>query len=52
MIWLLAYPLSPVKTEKERQLADWRERKGVEEEPNHSTARKFGPPLFINLFKY
>jgi hypothetical protein len=54
MIWLLSHPLPRLsrhearptthrKTEKERQLAARRRGKRVGEEPNHMTARKFGP---------
>ncbi len=35
------------KTEKERQLADGRQGKGVGEEPNHSTTRKHDMILYI-----
>jgi hypothetical protein len=35
------------ETEKERQFADRRERKGAGEEPNQLTARKLGPPKII-----
>jgi hypothetical protein len=36
-------PATHSKTEKERQYADGRKRKGTGVEPNHTTARKLGP---------
>jgi hypothetical protein len=56
MIWLLSHHLfSPAppsvthrKTEKKRQLADGRERRG--EKPNHTTARKPSYSIHNSIF--
>jgi hypothetical protein len=44
MLLVLAHPLPPHrKTEKEKQLAHGRGGEEVDENPNHTTARKPGP---------